>query len=154
MTIGEALAPEEFGLVRALLVEYAQGLDVDLSFQGFDEELATLPGAYAPPRGRLLLAVCDGDPAGCVGLRPLGAEVCEMKRLYVRPARRGSGLGRLLVRAIMEAGAQLGYERMRLDTLPQMGPAIRLYRSFGFEPIEPYTANLDGAMFFETTLVP
>lgn len=119
---------------------YASSLGVDLSYQDFAGELATLPGKYAPPAGELLLAQDDHDePLGCVGLRPMApAGCCEMKRLFVVPRGRGLGLGRALVEAIIGEAVRVGYREMRLDSLPTMSEAIALYRKAGFEPIEPY----------------
>lgn len=135
--------------IRRMLREYEAWLEVDLCFQGFEKELASLPGEYAPPRGRLLIA----EGAGCVALRPIDQEICEMKRLYVRPGHRGSGLGRRLVLAIVEEARAIGYRRMRLDTLPKMAGAQRLYASLGFHEIEPYRVNpVPGARFLELDL--
>jgi ribosomal protein S18 acetylase RimI-like enzyme len=143
---------EQLPAVRSLFEEYAASLDVDLAFQGFERELRELPGEYAPPAGRLLLALGD-EPAGCVALRPYGRETCELKRLFVRPAHQGSGLGRRLTEAIVEAGRDAGYERMRLDTLPTMEAARGLYRSFGFEEIDAYRPNpVHGTTYFELRL--
>jgi ribosomal protein S18 acetylase RimI-like enzyme len=143
---------EYVSTVRTLFEEYAASLDVDLGFQDFERELAELPGDYVPPGGRLLLAL-EAEPAGCVALRPFGPGVCEMKRLYVRPAYRGSGLGRLLAQAIVEAGRDAGYERMRLDTLQSMAAARGLYRSLGFVEIEAYRHNpIHGTTYFERAL--
>jgi GNAT superfamily N-acetyltransferase len=141
--------------IRALFGEYAASLGVDLSFQDFEREVAELPGAYAEPAGRLLLARLAGDAAGCVALRPLADPgVCEMKRLFVRDAHRGSGLGRVLVEAIIEEARRSGYARMRLDTLPSMAKAQTLYEKIGFHPIAPYRHNpIPGTSFLELDLV-
>ena len=141
--------------VRAIFEEYEKWLGFDLCFQNFEEELATLPGDYAPPSGRLYLAVDDGRIAGCVALRRFGPGVCEMKRLYVRSEFRGQGLGRLLATTVIDDARRIGYQRMCLDTLPSMGAAIHLYESFGFVEVEPYRVNpIEGARFMELVLAP
>ena len=148
-----ACAESDVPTVRALFAEYAAGLGIDLCFQQFDEELVGLPGAYAPPTGGLFIARDGEAPAGCVAFRRLGAGRCELKRLYVRSAFRGRGLGRLLAcRALEEAGAA-GYSSAHLDTLPSMTGAIALYRALGFEPAEPHYHNpVPGALFFAKSL--
>ena len=151
--IDDARSTTDLETVRTLFLEYAASLDFDLCFQDFDRELATLPGAYAPPTGRLLLARMDDAPAGCVAVRDLGDGIAEMKRLYVRPAFRGTGTGRALAVAAVEAARTLGYARMRLDTVPVMREAQALYAALGFRPISAYYANpVPGAMFFERPL--
>ena len=138
---------------RVLFREYADSLGVDLCFQDFEKELATLPGDYAPPSGRLYLALEEAGPSGCVGLRKISSEICELKRLYVRPLFRGKGVGRRLVLEAVKNARRIGYQRMRLDTLPSMKRAQELYLSMGFKPIPPYRANpVPGADFLELEL--
>ena len=135
--------------VRALVREYAASLPFALDFQDFDRELNELPGDYAPPRGALLLA----RGAGCVGLRPIDGTTCEMKRLYVRPSARGTGIGRRLAEAAITEARTLGYKRIRLDTVPGMDSAQSLYERLGFEDIAPYRSNpIPGARFLELQL--
>jgi ribosomal protein S18 acetylase RimI-like enzyme len=139
----------DVALARELFLEYAQSLGVDLSFQDFDREMATLPGDYDP----ILIAHWNSEPAGCVALHPMEPEVCEMKRLYVRPQFRGHGIGRVLAERIIAEARHRGYGRMRLDTLPSMRQAILLYRSLGFVEIAPYRFNpVEGTKFMELVI--
>lgn len=145
--------PADLATVRRLFRDYADRLDVDLCFQGFDAELAQLPGRYAPPAGQLLLAWRGDEAVGCVALRPLDARVGEMKRLYVSPQARGEQLGRRLVEQLCQAARDAGYERLVLDTLPSMAAAQALYRSIGFRPAEAYGFNpVPGAAFLSLDL--
>lgn len=136
-----------------LFEEYAAALGIDLSFQNFEEELAHLPNGYAPPDGCLLLAVSENQTAGCVALRKLDDDTCEMKRLYVSSQFRKSGIGKLLAEAVIEEARKLGYEQMRLDTLPSMKQAQALYQSLGFKEIPAYRFNpIEGTVFMELKL--
>ena len=139
--------------VRKLFEEYSSSLEISLDFQNFELELANLPGDYAPPKGCLLMAVWKGEIAGCVGLRKFSPSICEMKRLYSRPRFRGLGIGRALCEAVIDKARKIGYQRMRLDTLPSMETARGLYASFGFREIEPYRYNpVEGTSFMELLL--
>lgn len=149
--------PAQVLAVRELFVEYAGSLPIDLGFQNFDDELAALPGDYAPPAGALLLALVDGQPAGCVAMRPLPEadhpNACEMKRLFVRRAFRRFGLGRLLAQRLMDLATQAGYTSMLLDTLDDMEAARELYASLGFVEIPPYYYNpVPGAHYLRADL--
>jgi ribosomal protein S18 acetylase RimI-like enzyme len=153
MRIESGESPEFIATARELFLEYSESLDVDLCFQGFAKELATLPGDYARPAGRLFLAFEEQQPAGCGALRRIDDGVCEMKRLYVRPAFRGKGAGIELIDALIRSARKIGYQHMRLDTLPSMTSAIAIYRSLGFKAIAPYRVNpVPGAEFLELDL--
>ena len=148
-----AATPSHILTIGDLFREYEQVLQVDLCFQGFEEELAGLPGKYAPPHGALLLAFADGRAAGCVAMRPLSPGVCEMKRLYVRPAYTGRGLGRKLALTVIARAEAAGYARMRLDTLERLRPALGLYAGLGFRRCLPYYENpLPGVVYLERDL--
>jgi ribosomal protein S18 acetylase RimI-like enzyme len=150
----QAETPEQIEQARELFLQYAQSLGFSLCFQNFDEELAGLPGRYAPPGGRLLLAEFEGQLAGCIALHKLEEGVCEMKRLYLRPQFRGKGLGRALATQIISEARQIGYRRMRLDTVePVMKDAVAMYRRIGFREIAPYCSNpIAGALYMELQL--
>lgn len=149
VSIDPAAGPEDLERVRALFLEYAEWLDFDLCFQGFEQELATLPGRYAPPEGGLWLARVGGEVAGVVGLRPLESGTCELKRLWVRPDFRGHGLGRLLTETAIAAGRAAGHRALRLDTVgSQMKTAGALYRDLGFRAIAPYYRNPQPAVSY------
>ena len=154
MSIVQSQSPEDIKRARELFEEYASWLGINLCFQNFEKELAELPGEYVPPAGRLFLAFDVDQVSGCVALRGLGEGACEIKRLYVRPDFRGKGLGRELTQAVIDAAREIGYERVRLDTLPgKMDRAIAMYRSLGFREIEAYYHNpVAGATFMELSL--
>jgi putative acetyltransferase len=147
----QAESPAQIGQARKLFLEYAESLGFSLCFQNFDQELAALPGDYAPPGGRLLLCEYQGETSGCVALHALSAEICEMKRLYLRPRFRGKSLGRALAEHIIAEARQIGYRRMRLDTIePVMKDAVAMYRRLGFREIAPYCINpVAGALYME-----
>jgi ribosomal protein S18 acetylase RimI-like enzyme len=154
LSIIAADSPAQIALARELFLEYARSLNFSLCFQSFDEELTGLPGDYAPPNGRLLLAEYDGQLAGCIALHKLEANISEMKRLYLRPEFRGKGLGRALAEKLISEAQQIGYQRMRLDTVePAMKEAVGLYRRLGFREIPPYRENpIPGALYMELEL--
>ncbi|MEA4825903.1 MAG: GNAT family N-acetyltransferase [Clostridium sp.] len=139
--------------IKQLFLEYVHSLKVDLSFQNFEEELNTLPGKYGQPRGVLILALVDGKEAGCIALRNISEDICEMKRLYVRDCYRGLGIGKRLITIVIQEALKMNYQYIRLDTLPMMKNAQALYKSLGFYDIEPYVYNpIDGAKFMELKL--
>lgn len=150
----EAGSSQQIASARVLFLEYANSLNFSLCFQSFEKELAQLPGEYAPPGGRLLLAAHGSELAGCVALHKLENEICEMKRLYVRPQFRGKGLGRVLAERIVADAREIGYKRLRLDTVePVMPGAVALYRKLGFREIAPYRENpIQGALYMELEL--
>lgn len=151
--IARATDGASIAAVRTLFLEYAASLDVDLAYQNFPREVASLPGDYAPPRGCLLLARDGLDAVACVAVRPLDGDICEMKRLYVRPEARGSGLGRDLAVAAIDFARAAGFRAMRLDTLPSMASAHTLYRALGFRDIAPYCISpVTGNLYMELVL--
>ena len=153
-SLTQAESPSQVAQVRELFLEYAQSLGFSLCFQNFDKELAGLPGDYAPPEGRLLLAEFEGQLAGCVALHKVDADICEMKRLYLRPKFRGKGLGRTVMETIIGEARGIGYTRMRLDTVEaEMKDAVAMYRGRGFKEIAPYRPNpMAGALYMELKL--
>jgi ribosomal protein S18 acetylase RimI-like enzyme len=153
LEIVRATSVDQIATARMLFKEYEASLGIELTFQGFAREVAELPGAYAPPAGRLLLATGGAEPAGCVALRPLEGGICEMKRLYVRPTARGARLGRRLAETVIREARAIGYARMRLDTLPSMKEAFALYQTLGFREIAPYYETpIVGTRFMELSL--
>ena len=154
LTLRQAESPAQIAQARELFLEYADSLGFSLCFQRFDQELAALPGEYAPPDGRLLIAEYRGQLAGCVALHKLEPEICEMKRLYLRPQLRGRGVGRAIAETVIAEARLIGYRKMRLDTVePVMPNAVAMYRRLGFVEIEPYRANpIEGALYMELEL--
>lgn len=154
LAIVQAMSPAQIAQARELFIEYAQSLGFSLCFQGFDQELAALPGDYTPPAGCLLLATLQGELAGCVALHRLESEVCEMKRLYLRPQFRGKGVGKAMAEKVIMEARGIGYRFIRLDTVePVMGEAVALYRRLGFKEIAPYRTNpIAGAAYMELQL--
>ena len=150
LSIIQAETQEQVKDAKALFLEYAKSLNFDLCFQDFDKELASLPGDYTPPEGRLLIAMQNNQVAGCVALRKFEDNICEMKRLYVKPEFRGMKIGKLLAERILEEAKSIGYKKMYLDTVPSMKEAIQLYKNLGFNEINPYRYNPQpGAIFME-----
>ncbi|MEP0826917.1 MAG: GNAT family N-acetyltransferase [bacterium] len=148
-----ASSEDDIALARTLFTEYGRSLNFSLCFQDFDQELAGLPGDYASPDGRLILVYHRQTPVGCVALRKIDYQICEMKRLYVRPEFRGEGFGRALAETALEEAKKIGYRFMRLDTVPEMKEAISLYESIGFKRIPPYRDNpVPGAIYLEIDL--
>lgn len=154
LTLRQAESPAQIAQARELFLEYAESLGFSLCFQSFDRELSRLPGDYSPPAGRLLVAEYRGQLAGCVALHKLDSEVCEMKRLYLRPQLRGRGVGRALAETVIAEARGIGYRKMRLDTVaPVMPNAVALYRRLGFVEIGPYCRNpIAGALYMELIL--
>jgi ribosomal protein S18 acetylase RimI-like enzyme len=155
LSIIEAESPQHIAIIRELMLEYAQWLEFNLCFQGFEEELRTLPGKYSPPNGRLLLALWEGKIAGMGALRPMPEpDICEMKRLYVRREFRGHSLGRALAERLIAEAGNIGYRKMCLDTVPgKMDDAIALYRRLGFKTIAPYYSSpVERTLFMELDL--
>jgi ribosomal protein S18 acetylase RimI-like enzyme len=154
LTFAQAESAAQIAQARELLLEYAQSLGFSLCLQSFDQELANLPGDYAPPEGRLLLAYHEAEPVGCVALHQLEPGVCEMKRLYLRPQFRGQGAGRSLAERILEEARKTGYRKIRLDTVePVMKDAVAMYRKLGFKEVAPYRPNpIAGALYMELEL--
>ena len=154
VTFIQASSPAQIAQARELFLEYAASLGFSLCFQNFDQELAGLPGDYAPPEGRLVLAECEGQLAACGALHKLEPSICEMKRLYLRPQFRGQGRGRALADHLIAEARQIGYKQMRLDTVePKMKDAVAMYRRLGFREIAPYRKNpIPGALYMELDL--
>lgn len=153
LSVTQAGTPEQIAEAREIFREYEEWLGVSLCFQGFEDELAELPGKYALPSGRLLLAYSDRALAGCVAFRALDGDTCEIKRLFVREQFQGQGLGRLLLENLVDEARAAGYKKMRLDSwIPRMGKAIGMYRSHGFYEIEPYNENPYEMIFMEMSL--
>ena len=153
MNIIQAETKQQVEKTKELFIEYGKSLDFELCFQDFDKELADLPGYYSPPDGRLFLAELGGEIAGCIALRKLEEGICEMKRLYVKPQFRVHNIGKFLVEKLIEEAKIIGYKKMRLDTVPAMQTAQKLYKSMGFKEISPYRLNpVLGAVFMELNL--
>lgn len=153
LKIIQAITPQQIDTARSLFREYQQFLNVDLCFQGFEDELASLPGKYAAPDGAILLAEFDGKIAGCVAVRSIKDEICEMKRLYVKDEFRGLAIGKKLAQEIIKTAKELNYKKMQLDTLERLQAAMGIYQQLGFQKISPYYANpLDEVVYWELDL--